>query len=140
MKRIAFLIVILLILIGGAFAPSYSQKDTLRDADSTYENKTMGNKFAYTYLYINSVRTSGNDSLMIYTYNPGTNGWIPAKLINLTLNTETTAGSPIVISNTTNIFAFYEMFLYGFKIVRTNFVGGNDDRIYLFIKNIQGGG
>lgn len=140
MKRIAFLIVILLILIGGAFAPSYSQKDTLRNADSTYENKTLGNKFKYTYLYINSERSTGNDSLMVYTYNPGTNGWVAAKLIDLTSNTETTAGSPIILSNTTHIFAFYELFLYGFKIVRTNFVGGNDDKIYIFIKNIQSGG
>lgn len=140
MKRITFITVILLILIGGAFAPSYSQKEILQDADSTYENKTMGNKFQYTYLYINSVRSTGNDSLMVYTYNPATNGWVAAKLINLTLNTETTAGSPIIISNTTYIFAFYELFLSGFKIVRTNFVGGNDDRIYMFIKNIQGGG
>ena len=114
-----------------------SQNYTLKNSDSTVAITNLGAKYEYTFLYFTSTRGTGTDSVKIYNYVPSLNTWIPSKLINLTMNTETTAGSIIPLSSQV-VYAFYELYLHGIKIVRTNWVHGNDTTLYVFVKNIGG--
>ena len=134
--KLYLFIVVILSIMGGGLNSLHSQLYTLKNADSTVVDKTLGSKYTYTYLYINSVRPSGDDSLRIFTYNSALGTWMDAKLINITLNTETTSGSPITIRGTNYIFAFYELYLSGFKVVRTNWVSGNDTTLTVYAKNV----
>ena len=138
MKRLnlyIFIVLLLSIMVGSANS-LHSQLYTLKNGDSTVVDKTLSSKYTYTYLYVNSVRPSGTDSLRIYTYNSALGTWMDAKLINLTLNTETTSGSPILLSGVNYIFAMYEMYLSGIKVVRANWVSGNDTTLTVYVKNV----
>lgn len=135
--RIIASLFLLIIGIWGSITPLYSQSHRFLDKDTTYTITTLNAQQPFTFLYFENPdsATSYTDSVMAYTYNPSLKTWIPAKLINISENTETTAGSPILLTDgIKKVFAFYELYLYGFKVRRLNTVVNNNP-LYMFAKS-----
>jgi len=143
MKKLACALLLILgmgIIGGGIFSPLYSQSYRFVDKDTVYLATNLNGQYPYTFLYFENPdsTTPYTDTIMVYNYNPIQKNWIPSKLINLSENTETTAGSPILLTDgIKKVFAFYEMYIYGVKVRRLNTVLNNNP-LNMFVKNTGG--
>lgn len=132
MKRIIFSAIFsLFLLIGLGVGISHSQTYSITGSDSIVTRTGLGGQYSYTYAYIYSAQ---DDTVYFYTCLPDNATWFGAKMINLVLNTSTTAGTGVSIpAGTTYSFACYEMGIYGLRIVRVNSLDSTS--MYIHIKN-----
>lgn len=143
MKHFIIKVVILLIIVLGGFSitPLYSQSFNVLSGDTVKSKTDLKGQYLYSFVYLtmnDTVAADQVDSLQVFAYHPIQKSWIPARMINLTDNVDIAPSTSILITTATpKILAFYELYIYGWKIVKTNTVR-NDGNTLIFNKNVGG--